>query len=111
MLVSLFAQCGAEVSAAASAAEAIEALQRAIPEILVCDVGLPGEDGHEFIRRVRALDAERGGRIPALALTAYAGPEDRGKALAAGFDQHVPKPAVPAELVAKVALLVRPRRL
>jgi CheY-like chemotaxis protein len=111
MLVSLFAQCGAEVSAAASAAEAMEALRRAIPEMLVCDVGLPGEDGHEFIRRVRALDAERGGRIPALALTAYAGPEDRGKALAAGFDQHVPKPAAPAELVAKVALLVRPRGL
>jgi CheY-like chemotaxis protein len=111
MLVSLFAQCGAEVSAAASAAEAMEALQRAVPEILVCDVGLPGEDGHQFIRRVRALDAERGGRIPALALTAYAGPGDRGKALAAGFDQHVPKPAAPAELVAKVALLVRPRRL
>jgi two-component system CheB/CheR fusion protein len=110
MLVSLFAQCGAEVSAAASAAEAMEALQRAIPEILVCDVGLPGEDGHEFIRKVRALDAESGGRIPALALTAYAGPEDRGKALAAGFDQHVPKPAAPAELVAKVALLVAPRR-
>jgi two-component system, chemotaxis family, CheB/CheR fusion protein len=111
MLVSLFAQCGAEVSAAASAAEAMEALKRANPEIVVCDVGLPGEDGHELINRIRALEAESGGRIPALALTAYAGPEDRGKALAAGFDQHVPKPAAPAELVAKVALLVRPRRL
>ena len=87
----------------------MEALQRATPDVLVCDVGLPGEDGHELIRRVRALEAEKGGRIPALALTAYAGPEDRGKALAAGFDQHVPKPAVPAELVAKVALLAGPR--
>ncbi|PYQ50941.1 MAG: hypothetical protein DMF78_14435 [Acidobacteria bacterium] len=105
MLVSLFAQCGAEVSAATSAAEAMEVLQRARPEVLVCDIGLAGEDGHELIRRIRALEVERGGRIPALALTAYAGPEDRRKALAAGFDTHVPKPAAPVELVARVVLL------
>jgi signal transduction histidine kinase/CheY-like chemotaxis protein len=109
MLVSLFERCGAEVSAAASAAEAMEALQRSTPEILVCDIGLPGVDGHDLMRKVRALEAESGGRIPALALTAYAGPEDRGKALAAGFDLHVPKPAAPAELVARVALLAGPR--
>jgi CheY-like chemotaxis protein len=108
MLVSLFGQCGASVSEAASAAEAMEVLQRVTPEILVCDIGLPGEDGHQLIRRVRALEAESGGRIPALALTAYAGPGDRARALAAGFDLHVPKPAEPAELVAKVALLAGP---
>jgi CheY-like chemotaxis protein len=59
----------------------------------------------ELIRRVRALEAETGRRIPALALTAYSGPEARGKALAAGFDLQVSKPVVPAELVAQAALL------
>jgi two-component system CheB/CheR fusion protein len=107
MLVTAFERCGAEVIAAASAAEAMAALQRATPDVLVCDIGLPGEDGYELMRRVRAFEAERGSRIPALALTAYAGSDDRGKALAAGFDLYVPKPAEPAELVTKVALLAR----
>ena len=92
-------------TAASSVFEAMEALRRAIPDVMVCDIGLPGEDGHELIRKVRALEAERGGRIPALAVTAYAGPEARGKALAAGFDLLVSKPVVPAALVAQAALL------
>ena len=110
MLVEIFEQCGAKVSAAASAAEGMETVRRAPPDVLVCDIGLPGQDGHEFIRKVRALEAERGGRMSALALTAYSGPEDRRKALAAGFDLYVPKPAAAAELVAKVAALAGPRR-
>jgi two-component system CheB/CheR fusion protein len=105
MLVTVFAGYGATVSAAASAAEAMEALRSATPDVLICDIGLPDEDGHELIRRVRALEAARGGRVPALALTAFAGAEDRRKALAAGFDLYLPKPASPAELVAKAALL------
>jgi two-component system CheB/CheR fusion protein len=109
MLVAAFEHYGAKVSAVASAREGIEALQRAAPDVLICDIGLPGEDGHEFIRMVRALEADSGGRIPALALTAYAGPGDGRMALAAGFDLHVPKPAEPAELVAKVAALAGPR--
>ena len=109
MLVAAFEHYGAKVSAVASAREGIEALQRAAPDVLICDIGLPGEDGHEFIRMVRALEADSGGRIPALALTAYAGPGDDRMALAAGFDLHVPKPAEPAELVAKVAALAGPR--
>ena len=108
MLLTVFAGYGATVSAAASAAEAMEALHSATPDVLICDIGLPDEDGHELIRRVRALEAERGGRVPALALTAFAGAEDRRKALAAGFDLYVPKPASPAELVAKAALLAGP---
>ena len=79
-------------------------MRRATPDLLVCDIGLPGEDGLEFIRKVRALEAE-GSRIPALALTAYAGRTHRETALAAGFDQQVSKPVVPAELVAQAALL------
>jgi CheY-like chemotaxis protein len=109
MLVTVFEGCGAKVSAAASAAEAIEALQRATPDVLICDIGLPGEDGYELMRKVRALEAQRGGRVPALALTAYAGAEDRRRALEAGFDLHVPKPAAPAELMAKAALLAGSR--
>ena len=109
MLVMVFEHSGASVSAVASAEEAMEVLKRATPDVLVSDIGLSGEDGHELIRRVRALEAERGGRIPALALTAYSGPEARGKALAAGFDLQVSKPVVPAELVAQAALLAGPR--
>ena len=105
MLLTTFEQCGAKVSAAISAAEAIDALQRETLDVIVCDIGLPGEDGYALIRKVRSLEVERGGRMPALALTAYGGPEDRKKALAAGFDIHVPKPAAPADLLAWVALL------
>jgi CheY-like chemotaxis protein len=105
MLVTVFEQGGARVSAVASAEEALEVFERAAPDVLVSDIGLPGEDGHELIRKVRALEAEKGGRIPALAVTAYAGPEARAKALAAGFDLQVSKPVVPTELVAQAALL------
>ena len=105
MLVAVFERSGAVVTTAASAAEATEALRRATPDLLVCDIGLPGEDGLELIRKVRALESEKGRRIPALALTAYAGPAHRERALAAGFDRQVSKPVVPAELVGQVALL------
>jgi two-component system, chemotaxis family, CheB/CheR fusion protein len=105
MLVMIFGQSGASVSAVASAAEGLEAIQRSTPDVLVCDIGLSGEDGHALIRKVRALEGETGRRIPALALTAYAVAADRGKALVAGFDLQVSKPAAPKELVAQVALL------
>jgi CheY-like chemotaxis protein len=105
MLVTVFEQSGARVSAVASAVEAMEAIERETPDVLVCDIGLSGEDGHGLIRRVRAWETEKGGRIPALDLTAYAVAADRGKALVAGFDLQVSKPALPADLVAQVALL------
>ena len=105
MLVTIFEQCGARVRAVASAEEAIAAIRRETPDLLVSDIGLAGEDGHGLIRKVRALEAGKGGRIPALALTAYAGPDARAKALAAGFDLQLSKPAVPAELMAQAALL------
>jgi two-component system CheB/CheR fusion protein len=108
MLVLVFERSGAMVTAVASAGEAMEAMRRATPDLLVCDIGLPGEDGLEFIRKVRVLEAE-GSRIPALALSAYAGVTHRETALAAGFDQQVSKPVVPAELVAQAALLAGPR--
>ena len=99
-------QCGAEVRSAASAGEAFDILRTDwAPHVLVSDIEMPGEDGYALIRRVRALEAERGGRIPAAALTAYARSEDRMRALSAGFQVHVPKPVEPAELIAVVASL------
>ncbi|MES4786207.1 MAG: hybrid sensor histidine kinase/response regulator, partial [Nitrospiraceae bacterium] len=103
MLVEVLAQCGAEVKASASAHDALEALKHWRADVLVSDIGMPGEDGYELIRKVRAMDPERGGRIPAVALTAYARVEDRLKALSAGFQMYVPKPVEPVELAAVVA--------
>jgi len=73
--------------------------------VLVSDIGLPGDDGYALIRQVRALDEDRGGRVPAAALTAYAKDEDRHRAIAAGFQAHVTKPVELAELASVVASL------
>jgi PAS domain S-box-containing protein len=105
MVSAILKSQGAQVEVAASAAEAMAAVARVRPQILVSDVEMPGQDGYELIRQVRRLAPEDGGRIPAAALTAYARPEDRMRALMAGFQIHVPKPVQPAELVAVVASL------
>jgi signal transduction histidine kinase len=97
----------ANVLLAASAQEALELLRAKHPHVLVSDIGLPGVDGYELIRRVRRLPAEEGGEIPAVALTAFAASEDRRKALVAGYQCHVSKPIVPDELVSVVASLAR----
>jgi CheY-like chemotaxis protein len=75
------------------------------PHVLVCDIGMPGEDGYSLIQRIRALPAERGGRVRAAAVTAYARGEDRRRALSVGFNLHLSKPVDPAELVVTVARL------
>jgi PAS domain S-box-containing protein len=105
MVSAILKSQGAQVEAAASAADALAAIPNARPHILVSDVEMPGQDGYELIRKVRRLPAEAGGKVPAAALTAYARPEDRMRALMAGFQIHVPKPVQPAELVAVVASL------
>jgi CheY-like chemotaxis protein/two-component sensor histidine kinase len=99
--------CGAEVMAAASADEAISALtESSTPmDILISDIGMPDEDGYALLRRVRALEPENGGGIPAIALTAYARTQDRRAALLAGFQSHVAKPVEHAELIAVIANL------
>ncbi|MBE9167085.1 response regulator [Pleurocapsales cyanobacterium LEGE 06147] len=99
--------CGAEVMAAASADEAISALtESSTPmDILISDIGMPDEDGYALLRRIRALEPKKGGRIPAIALTAYARTQDRRAALLAGFQSHVAKPVEPAELIAVIANL------
>jgi CheY-like chemotaxis protein len=99
----VIAECNAVVRGCANGEEALKLVESFRPSVLVSDIGMPGMDGYELLRRVRALGAERGGRIPAVALTAFARPEDRMRALRAGYLVHVPKPVEPAELVATVA--------
>jgi CheY-like chemotaxis protein len=99
-------QGGARVTAVKDAAAAMDALGAARPDVLIADIGMPGEDGYQLIRRVRALGAERGGAVPAVALTAYAAESDRAQALAAGFQLHIAKPVDPAELLRLVAGVV-----
>jgi signal transduction histidine kinase/CheY-like chemotaxis protein len=107
IIAAALAACGADVTAVASAAEAVPALKRERPHVLVSDIEMPEEDGYGLMRRIRALKQEEGGLTPAAALTAYAAAEDRMRALSAGFQIHVPKPVQPAELAAVVASLAR----
>jgi PAS domain S-box-containing protein len=97
---------GARVATASSAQEALEALARERPQVLVADIGMAGEDGYALLQKVRALRAERGGATPAIALTGYANPQDRARTLRAGFQLHLSKPTTPADLAAAVASLV-----
>ena len=107
----LIEQAGAKVTAVASVKEAFQALESLQPDALVSDIGLPDEDGYALIRRLRSREAERGGFLPAVALTGFVRPEDRARVLAAGFQLHVPKPINPAELMAAIAAVARdPRR-
>jgi PAS domain S-box-containing protein len=105
VLCAVLERCGANVTTAASAAEAIEVLAGWKPDILISDIGMPEEDGCSLIGKVRALEAKAGGQLPAIALTAYVRPEDEARALKAGFQVHVSKPVEPQELVTVVARL------
>jgi CheY-like chemotaxis protein len=98
--------CEAKVLTAGSAAEAMTLLEDQKPDVLVSDIGMPHVDGYDFLRQVRSLKSENGGRIPAIALTAFARSEDRTRALMSGYQVHVSKPVEPAELVATVASVV-----
>jgi signal transduction histidine kinase/CheY-like chemotaxis protein len=100
LVTTVLEKCGAQVTAVSSAADAFEAIRNLRPDILISDLGMPGEDGYSLIKKVRALAADEGGQIPAAALTAYARSEDRMRVLRAGFQIHLPKPVDPAELIA-----------
>jgi PAS domain S-box-containing protein len=101
ILVSL----GAEARECVSALEGLEAVEEWRPHVLISDIEMPGEDGYTFIRKVRALDFTKGGKTPALALTAYGRVEDRLRTLSAGYNMHVAKPVDPAELAVVVVSL------
>lgn len=109
LLRRLFEEQGAQVTTAASAAEGLSALRAERPDILISDIGMPGEDGYALIDQVRALPSDDGGRTPAIALTAYAAAEDRVRAVVAGFQHHLAKPIEPIELLVLVASLVSRR--
>ncbi|WP_437837214.1 response regulator [Sorangium sp. So ce1153] len=105
LLQEVLSQHRAEVTAVASASEALAAFVAARPHVLVSDIAMPGEDGYELIRTIRQRPPHAGGDLPALALTAYARKEDQRRALEAGFHMHATKPIEPAALVAAVASL------
>jgi signal transduction histidine kinase len=107
MMVYVLERCGAEARAASSVAEAIAALGEWPPDVIVSDIGLPDEDGYALMDRIRSLEGERGGRLPAIALTAYARVEDRDRALAAGYQMHLTKPVDPGDLAQAVLGLTR----
>jgi CheY-like chemotaxis protein len=88
-------------------AGALDVIKTWLPDVIVSDIDMPGEDGYALIQQVRMLPPENGGKVPAAALTAYARVEDRLRALAAGYQSHLPKPVEPAELAAVVATLAR----
>ncbi|MBD2001557.1 response regulator [Oculatella sp. FACHB-28] len=103
----LLEQAGAKVNTAASAREALTALMRFKPDVLLSDIGMPDMDGYMLLRQVRTLPPEQGGEIPAIALTAYAGELDQKQAIAAGFQHHIAKPVEPEQLVKLIALTQR----
>jgi CheY-like chemotaxis protein len=108
LLTAVLEHHGAEVVSAGCVEEAMPLLQSAKPNALVSDIGMPGADGYDLIRRIRALPAEQGGATPATALTGFARPEDGQRALDAGFTAHMAKPVDPAALVETVHRLVSP---
>jgi PAS domain S-box-containing protein len=110
LVATVLERCGAQVTAAASAGEAYEALQRARFDVLLSDIEMPEEDGYSLIRKIRSLSPRQGGTIAAAALTAYASAQDRVRSLEAGFQMHLSKPVQPAELAAAVASLARIRK-
>jgi CheY-like chemotaxis protein len=99
MLQVMLGQYGIQVKTSASVQEALELLERWKPDVLISDVGMPNEDGYALILRVRALGHDRGGNIPAIALTGYSRLEDRSQLLAAGYQMHLSKPVELARLV------------
>ncbi|MBD2114915.1 MULTISPECIES: response regulator, partial [Cyanophyceae] len=101
-------QAGAEVAVAASALQALGQLNQSVPDLLLCDIGMPEMNGYALIQQIRKRRHDQGGNIPAIALTAYAGEINQQHALAAGFQLHLAKPIEPDLLVSAIATLVQP---
>jgi CheY-like chemotaxis protein len=111
LLRGILDSCGAEVREAESSRMGVDLVRDWGPDVIVSDIGMPGEDGYTFIRRIRALEKDGGKRVPAIALTAYARAEDRMRALVAGYQVHVSKPVEPMEFALVVAGLAQPQFL
>jgi CheY-like chemotaxis protein len=106
LLGTMLKRYGARVTATKSAADAFKAVAGDVPDLLISDIGIPDEDGYEFIRKLRALPPDKGGRTPAIALTGYASRKDRERALEAGYQQHIAKPIERADMIAAIAALI-----
>ncbi len=111
LLATILERCGAVVTPAASAEEALALLERSTPDVMLSDIGTHGEDGHALIAKVRARTEGAGGHVPAAALTSYARPEDRWRSLQAGYQMRLPKPAEPAEPAEPVAVVANLARM
>ena len=105
LVAALLTTCGAEVVSVGSATEALDQMEGQRFALLISDIGMPKMNGYDLISRIRQLDEEHGGRTPAMALTAYAGIDDRKRALAAGYEMHIPKPFAAAELISAATFL------
>jgi PAS domain S-box-containing protein len=105
LVAALLTTCGAEVVSVSSATEALDQMARQRFDLLISDIGMPEMNGYDLIARIRQLGEEHGGRTPAVALTAFAGIDDRKRALAAGYEMHIPKPFVAAELISAAIFL------
>jgi CheY-like chemotaxis protein len=102
----ILTHCGANVTTAASAMEGLQRLRLDKPDVLISDIGMPDKNGYQFIREVRNLPAESGGKTPAIALTAFARPEDQISAMNAGYQAHLTKPVESRELITEIAKLL-----
>jgi CheY-like chemotaxis protein len=107
MMTSLLESCGATVTAAASVADALDALGHSVPDVMLADIAMPDRDGYDLIREVRRSSEPRLAAIPAAAVTACARDDERQRALTAGFQQHLAKPFQPEALTELVATLAR----
>jgi PAS domain S-box-containing protein len=105
LVATVLMTCGAEVVSVGSATKALEQMERQRFDLLISDIAMPEMNGYDLIGRIRQLGKEQGGRTPAVALTAYAGINDRKRALAAGYEMHIPKPFVAAELISAAIFL------
>jgi CheY-like chemotaxis protein len=105
LLKTVLTRHGAEIVAAGSSADALAEIARSKPDVIISDIGMAGENGYDLIRKIRSMDPEAGGHIPAIALTAYAGAVDRRRALLAGFQTHLSKPVDPDDLLAVIVSL------
>ncbi|MEQ9672547.1 MAG: hybrid sensor histidine kinase/response regulator [Coleofasciculus sp. G2-EDA-02] len=107
LLTVLLTEYGAEVLTVACASQVIANLKSFQPDVLISDIGMPDVDGYTLLEQIRVLPAEKGGQIPAIALTAYARLEDQQRAFNSGYQRHVPKSLEPEQLVRAVAVLAQ----
>jgi len=106
LLGTMLKRYGAQVTSTKSAAEALEVFENEVPDVIISDIGMPDQDGYELIRKLRAMPVEKGGKIPAIALTGYASRKDRERALNSGYHQHMAKPIEQADMISAIAALV-----